>query len=123
MISIVKIVHYKQENPTLTLADIGKQFGVSRQYIHKVLKQSDIPTKRVIQRFVNYCLVCGNSTPLKVCKGKGHFRYYNLLVNCSSCHIPFYRKRGQIINKHTRGYNKIYCSRRCYYRGKRQRLA
>ena len=35
---IVDIIKYRQENPMLTLQDIGNNFKVSRQYIHKVLK-------------------------------------------------------------------------------------
>ena len=38
---IKRIVRYKEENPTLTLKDIGKRFKTSKQYIHKVLKNSD----------------------------------------------------------------------------------
>ena len=120
---IVDIIKYRQENPMLTLQDIGNNFKVSRQYIHRILKQANIPTKRIIKRPVKYCLVCGDVTTRKVCKGKCNFRYYNLMVNCITCHIPFYRKRGQIIEKYNRGYNKIYCSRRCYYRGKRSKTS
>lgn len=110
---------YRQEHPTLTLAEIGQEFGVSRQYIHKVLKQTNIPTKRAKQQFVKYCLVCGKATNRTVCAGRCHFQYYNIRVNCATCRITFYRKRGEIQAKYDRGYEKIYCSRQCYYRGKR----
>ena len=96
-----KIAEYRQEHPYDTLEQIGKQFNVSKQYIYKVLKQAKLPTKSVQKRKVKYCLVCGNS----------------------GTRIPFYRKRGQIINKYNRGYNKIYCSRQCYYRGQRDGLS
>ena len=110
---------YKQEHPTLTLAEIGQHFRVSRQYIHRVLKQTNIPTKRAKQQFVKYCLVCGKATNRTVCAGRCHFQYYNIRVNCATCRITFYRKRGEIQAKYDRGYEKIYCSRQCYYRGKR----
>ncbi len=119
---IVDISKYRQENPTLTLAEIGKKFGVSRQYIHKVLKQTNTPTKRAKKQTVKYCLICGKNGSRSVCTGKCHFQYYNIKVNCASCRISFYRKRGQIVSKYNRGYNKIYCSRRCYYRGKRNQI-
>ena len=110
---------YRQEHPTLTLAEIGKEFGVSRQYIHKVLKHTNTPTLRAKKKQVKYCLVCGSATTRLVCKGRCSFDYYNIKVTCSWCRVPFYRKRGQIVDKYNRGYDKIYCSRRCYYRGKR----
>ena len=118
-----KIAEYRQEHPYDTLEQIGKQFNVSKQYIYKVLKQAKLPTKSVQKRKVKYCLVCGNSGTRQVCKGQCHFEYFNIKVNCAFCRIPFYRKRGQIVNKYNRGYNKIYCSRQCYYRGQRDGLS
>jgi len=117
---VAKIAQYRQEHPSLTLAEIGEVFNVSRQYVHKVLKQTATPTIRAKKRTVKYCLVCGNASTLMVCKGRCRFQYYNIKVNCATCRIAFYRKRGQIKLKYNRGYNKIYCSRMCYYRGKRQ---
>ena len=117
---VLHIVNYRLEHPTLTLAEIGKEFGVSRQYVHKVLKQTGTPTLRAKKRTVKYCLVCGTASDLMVCRGKCHFQYYNIKVNCATCRIAFYRKRGQIKLKYNRGYNKIYCSRMSYYRGIRQ---
>jgi len=122
MIKIAKIVAYKYEHPYDTLQQIGTNFGVSRQYIHRVLKQTNTPTLRAKMKYVKYCLVCGEATTRIVCKGHCSFEYYNIKVNCSWCRIPFYRKRGAIVYKYNRGYNKIYCSRRCYYRGKRVAL-
>ena len=118
---ITDIIQYRQENPMLTLQDIGNNFNVSRQYIHKVLKTNGISTLRAKRTKIKYCLVCGQATPRQrmVCPGRCSFNYYNIKVNCAFCRIPFYRKRGQIENKYDRGYKKIYCGRQCYHRGKR----
>ena len=119
MLQKFRVAEYRQEHPTLTLDEIGKQFGVSRQYIHKALKQTHTPTTRVKKRSVKYCVICGKGGTRNVCEGRCHFQHYNIKVNCALCRIPFYRKRGQIVSKYNRGYNKIDCSRRCYYRDKR----
>ena len=118
-----KIVQYRQEHPHETLHEIGQHFKVTRQYVHKVLKQANIPTKGVRKKSVKYCVICGKSGTRIACKGSCHFEYYYLKVNCAFCRIPFYRKRGQIINMYNRGYDKIYCSRQCYYRGQRDGLS
>ena len=126
-VKIKKIVSYKQDHPTATLADIGARFKVSRQYIYKVLKKQNISTsltssfdpRRTIKRHVRYCLVCGEVSTRKVCLGKCHFSYYNIKINCAFCFIPFYRKRAKIIGNYTRGYKLNYCSRFCYYKGQR----
>ena len=43
---VAKIAQYRQEHPSLTLAEIGEVFNVSRQYVHKGLKQTATPTIR-----------------------------------------------------------------------------
>ena len=97
-VKIKRIVNYKQNNPTASLADIGNKFKVSKQYIHKVLKKQNIPTTlRVQKKHVKYCLICGLPSTRKVCRGKCHFEYYNIKVNCAFCRIPFYRKRAKIV--------------------------
>ena len=120
-----KILLYKKEHPFDTLQNIGDYFNVSRVYVHKVLKNNGLPTTRLKKLKVVYCLVCGNPTEkqAKVCKGKCYFKYYNIKVNCAYCRIPFYRKRAQIKLKYNRGYNNIYCSNKCYYRGQRDGLS
>ena len=120
-VKIKRIVNYKQNNPTASLADIGNKFKVSKQYIHKVLKKQNIPTTlRIQKKHVRYCLICGHPSTRKVCEGTCHFKYYNIKVNCSMCRIPFYRKRSKIFQNYERRYKKIYCSRKCYYRGQRE---
>ena len=118
---IAEIIQYRYDNPHDTLEQIGNNFQVSRQYIHKVLKNNNIPTIRAKRKKVQYCLHCKEPSPTVVHKGTCRFEYYNIKVNCASCRVPFYRKRGQIVNKYNRGYNKIYCSRPCYYRGRRDK--
>jgi len=118
-----KIIQHRYNNPHDTLQQIGDTFDVSRQYIHKVLKQNNIPTIRAKKmKNVRHCKICGEISTKLVHDGSCHFQYYNIKVNCIYCRIPFYRKRSQIIQKYNRGYNNIYCSNRCYYRGKRHTL-
>jgi len=118
-----KIIRLRQSSPFLTGSDISRKLGVSRQYISRILKMHNIPNISVRPRETKYCLVCGNATPRKrrVCPGQCSFKYYNILVNCAFCRVEFYRKRGKISNNYYRGYKNNYCSRRCYYRGQRDK--
>ena len=125
MPKIERIIKYRQEKPHETLQSIADYFKVSKPYIHKVLKNNNVPTSRVKIKTFKYCLVCGEATPRKrmVCPGECHYKYYNIKVNCAFCRVSFYRKRGQIVQKYNYGYNKIYCGKRCFYRGQRADLA
>ena len=124
---IKRIVKYKEENPTLTLEDIGKRFKTSKQYIHKVLKNQNITTAiRVKKKRVFYCLEC--KTPIQTkflrkkptCSKKCHFRYYNIKIFCDFCRIPFYRKRALLIQKSLMGYKHSFCTLQCYRRAQRE---
>ena len=113
---VVDIVKYRQEHPILTLADIGNKFGVSRQYIYKVLKNNNVPTKGVRRKKSNPCKFCGSLHYKRnqFCSSECRFTYTHIEVHCAFCHVPFYRTR-QIIDKNMRrGYNRIYCSRICF---------
>ena len=108
---ISKIIQYRYDNPHDTLQQIGDAFNVSSPYIHRVLKENNIPTLRAKrQKGVKHCLVCREISTTRVHKGSCHFKYYNLKVNCNYCTIPFYRKRSQIVQKYNEGYKNIYCS-------------
>lgn len=115
-----KIIQHRYDNPYDTLEQIGENFSVSRQYIFKVLNQNGVPTIRAKRSKDTHCLYCKEISKTKIHKGKCRFNYYNVKVNCATCHVPFYRKRGQIIQKYREGYNKIYCSTTCYYKGRRE---
>jgi len=126
---IKRIVRYKEENPTLTLKDIGKRFKTSKQYIHKVLKNQNIPTAiRAKKKRVSYCLECKNLIPAKtllkkpICSKKCHFKYYNIKILCDFCRIPFYRKRSALIQKSLRGYRHSFCTIQCFYRAQRDKI-
>jgi hypothetical protein len=123
---IKRIVRYKEENPTLTLEQIGERFKTSRQYIHKVLKNQNIPTAiRVKKKKVGYCLECNNAVYKeyhyikRLCSKKCHFKYFNIKIICDYCKIPFYRKRSALIQRSIYGYKHSFCTVQCYYRAQR----
>mgnify|MGYP003652889907 FL=1 len=123
---IKRIVRYKEENPTLTLQQIGRRFKTSKQYIHKALKNQNIPTAiRVRKKKVGYCLECTNviykeSQYIKrVCSTKCHFKYFNIKITCDYCRTPFYRKRSTLIQRSVMGYKHSFCTLQCFYRAQR----
>ena len=117
-----RIVRLRKRNPLLRPVDIARQVGVSRQYVHTTLKKADLPTSAPPKKRFNHCLVCNEIVPTRarICPGKCHYEYYNHVVTCDYCRFKFIMKRYQIVNRHRRGYNNIYCGRRCYYRSRRE---
>ena len=119
--TVTKIIQHRQHNPYDTLQQIGDAFGVSRQYIHKVLKQNDVSTLRVKKvKNVKYCQICKEPSGNKlVHEGTCHFQYYYNEVNCATCQKSFYRKRSEIKQRLKWGYKNNYCTQQCYSQAKK----
>jgi len=111
------------ESPFVTLADIGRQVGVSRQYVYKVLVQSGIPTLRAKMQRYTICKVCNQrleNSLAKVHKGRCYGLYYYKLVHCYNCNATWHMKRAVLKQKERRGDRHIYCSRSCYFEDRYQ---
>ena len=119
---VQQIIQLRKDNPLMTSPEIGKVVGgVSKQYVHKILRKADLNTYVPKRRQIKRCLVCNDPTPnkTKTCPGLCHFQYYRIKVTCAFCHIEFYLARAQVIQRYRRHYKNIYCSRKCVYRGMR----
>ena len=114
---IADIVKERYENRYATLREIGEKFDVSRQYIHRVLKQENVPTQRLKRERFSICLVCDhriNDSLAKVHQGKCHGEYYYKLIHCDNCFAKWHMKRALIMQKIRRNDKHSYCSRRFY---------
>ena len=112
------------ESPYVTLADIGRQVGVSRQYVYEVLVRSGVPTLRAKMQHYTICKVCDQrieNSLAKVHKGRCHGLYYYLVVHCYKCNSNWHMRRGEFKQKLERGHRYIYCSRSCYIQDRFQK--
>ncbi len=114
---IAEIVKERYENRYATLREIGEKFGVTRQYVHQVLKKENAPTLRLKKVSFRICEVCDQiveNSMAKVHKGKCHGEYYYKLMQCDNCLAKWHMKRGIVIQKIKRKDKHSYCSRSCY---------
>jgi len=114
---IAEIVQERYENRYATLREIGEKFGVTRQYVHKVLKQNEVPTLRLKKDRFSICLICDDrimDSMAKVHQGKCHGEYYYKIVRCDNCFAKWHMKRSVLISKIKRKDRHGYCSRSCY---------
>ena len=116
-----RIRQLRLENPLMNLVDIGAELGVSKQYVHKILKKADLHTGVPKKKKIYRCVVCHEAIlkKAKLCSGQCRFKYYRIQVACSFCHVDFYLKRSVVTQRHREGYKYIYCSRNCRNRGVR----
>ena len=55
-----KIVRLRNKYPLMSSSEISKKVGVSRVYVHNILKQNDLQTKVPKPQKVVYCKECGD---------------------------------------------------------------
>ena len=119
-----KILQLRNENPLMNSVEIGKTVGVSKQYVHKILKKEGLVTYVPKRKTIYKCKLCDNVLPKgkrTVCSPECHFKYYRIPVTCSFCHVGFYLKRSEVAQRYKRRYNRIHCSRTCYNKDRRDR--
>ena len=105
-----EVIKFKRlDNPFVSLAEISRQVGVSKQYVYQVLVQNGIPTLRAKMQHYTICKVCDQ-------------RIQNsLLVHCYNCNATWHMRRSVYLQKEKRGDKHIYCSRSCYFEDRFQK--
>ena len=117
-----RVKKFRKKDPFMSSIEIGKKLGLNSRGIRRIIaSEEELINKPPVSRKLFYCLICNEllDTKRRFCNSACRFTYYRIRVNCSYCHIPFYRLRGQIVLSHRRGYKNIYCSYKCRDRGRR----
>ena len=121
MSSKEQIIQLRTENPLMNSVEIGTEVGVSKQYVHKILRKEGLHTSVPKRKKFNRCKQCNEPVGprVNICSGSCHFLYYRIKVTCSFCHEDFYLKRSEVIQRHRRKYKNIYCSKPCSDKGRK----
>ena len=121
-----EVRNLRKNNVFLSSEDIAKKVGVTRQRVRAILLKEGLSTKAVTKKTVTYCKYCQNPTPngQVVCPGKCRETHYYTFVNCRSClkkirYLKSYMKTRIKFNMN----RYFYCSRACYYAGKRDGIS
>jgi len=122
----LKIIRYRKRWPLKSSYEISKIVGVSRQYVSKILSQAELPTSAPRERkIIFFCKQCDVGLPYSGKRGQSKnycsdtckYSYRWIKVKCSFCRVVFRRKRSQLTWAAKAGYNRIYCGKRCQYKG------
>ena len=52
------VIRMRMDNPGATLQDIGDKVGVSRQRVHRIVREHDLQTRHYSQKLLYECPVC-----------------------------------------------------------------
>ena len=124
----LKIIRYRKRWPLKSSYKIAQEVGVSRQYVHKILKQADLTTSVPRHTKIYTCIQCDSNYKRVKNKGSKSFcssickhDYYHVKVKCSFCRVIFRRLRGHLTRGLKQGYTHLYCSPTCRNKGGRER--
>lgn len=121
MIDTSAVIEHRLENRYDTLEEIGNTFQISTSYVHDILTKHNVYTKALRKNKASYCKNCSSlieKGDTKFHQGKCRFDYFRIIIPCTNCTIPFFIRRGRLVEKKRRGQTKIYCSRHCYERAR-----
>ena len=106
----LKIVSLRDQNPCLTLSEIGNLIGVSRQAVWTVLNRARMPTARY--RTMGECKVCGAPTKKVYCSPSCKYRNTHIEVACPECG-DLKTMRVSVFMARTKRNKRIFCSHKC----------
>jgi hypothetical protein len=87
----------RQLNLCMTMADIGRKFGVTREDVRQVLSKAGLPTRKWKQSFIcSYCgkLLTGHGSMF--CSRECYKNYHRVELQCDQCGQLFRRRLSEV---------------------------
>jgi transcription elongation factor Elf1 len=103
----------REANLSITMSEIAKRVGVSRQRVYQILHKDGFPTKRRVLKNQYECLVCGAASEHKFCSKECKINWKQIPVVCTRCGKLFLRNRNQLLNNYRRHNDALFCSKHC----------
>ena len=120
-----KVIRLHQEHLDWSSETIAKEIGVTKQRVHKIRKDLGLPTRMHREKVVLYCKICNSQINenyhSKVycsdnCKNFGN----KVFLKCDNCQKEICYSKASLERLISRGWRHFYCSRLCYYEGRKK---
>lgn len=114
-----EVVKLRTKHPEYTQVQISKLVGVTKQRVMKILKDENLP--RLRYREPKYCVQCkAIQTKNKFCSAECKKEALKAIYFCKNCNKAMeLSKKRYNYHKSYHLHRYAYCSRTCYYEGKR----
>lgn len=108
------IINLRSSNLCMTMSEIARNAGVSRQRVYQVLKTESLPTRHNITKYEYECPVCGTRSKNKFCSNDCKIKWRQIPIICTKCGKLFFRYYSQLLaDNHRRNSNVLFCSKEC----------
>ena len=113
MVSREEVLQLRNNNPVMSMSEISRILGISRQRVFQILKTSGLPTR--IQKIVFHCVKCD-----KVVDKEKTFRYNG--QRCTACRIQenivyltcYFCDNFMVRRRYTVRNKRHFCDRICF---------
>lgn len=97
----------------MTMSEIAKRVGISRQRVYQILRKDGFPTKHRVHKNQYECLVCGTPSEYKLCSKKCKKKWQQIPVTCTRCGKLFFRNKHEFLHNYKNHGFALFCSRHC----------
>ncbi len=114
-----KIVAFKEAHPCITLAEIGRHYGLTRERVRQIIKKETGISYGQITKPRPLCLNCGQSCKklgYTYCSTACHNEARRVTLECYTCGKLFTRRQSHVMRTATSPAYKTkryYCSKHC----------
>ena len=114
-----RVKELRVTNPFMTMAEIARVVGITRQRVFQVLQEEGLPTKHLVRPVKKYqysCLVCGKISTNKFCSNECQKQWQQIPIVCTRCGKLFFRNVHKFLANYRDHSDAIFCSRKCQSR-------
>ena len=111
-----KVKDLRSLDLSLTMSQIGKRIGISRQRVYQILLEEGLPTKHLITKRPGKCYacpVCGTISKSEFCCDDCKNKWSLIPIICSGCGKLFFRTSRVLIANYRHRQGFLFCSKRC----------
>jgi len=111
-----QVKELRMSNLSMTMSEIARLMGISRQRVFQILQENGLPTKHLVRQINNYrynCPVCGKISINKFCSDECKKQWQQIPVVCTRCGKLFFRDIHKFLYNYRDHNGTIFCSRNC----------
>ena len=111
-----RVKELRVSNLFMTMSEIARLVGISRQRVFQILQEEGLPTKHLVRPVNKYqynCLVCGKISTNKFCSNECQKQWRQIPIVCTRCGRIFFRSATQLLHNYRTHYRNLFCSKYC----------
>ena len=111
-----RVRELRESNLFMSMSEIGRLVGISRQRVFQILQEEGLPTKHLsmkVNKHRYHCQVCGKISSHQLCSDECKKQWQQIPIVCTNCDRLFFRDVHQFLANYRNHSNSLFCSRDC----------